>query len=278
MKITDVGVSSDSFMDFLLPSDFAKEALYTIDQFGHFFCNQRYRIERDYVDLYLLVYIRNGAMTVHAHGKEVIAQPGDVVLLDCHEPHHYGTAEDTLDFLWFHFNGNASRAYCDFLLQEHGVLYHDDLARRLGNEFEMILAQFRQLFPNEHQISLRIHSILSQLAAPKQPALPLNPLLTPAFAYIHEHYAESIGVNKLASLCCCSVSHFIRQFKQYAHSTPHEYLLNYRLRQSKQLLLTTALPVEAIGERCGFNSPSHFTRAFRTSNGQTPTDFRRMYL
>jgi transcriptional regulator GlxA family with amidase domain len=50
--------------------------------------------------------------------------------------------------------------------------------------------------------------------------------------------------------------------------------LSYRLRQSKQLLLTTALSVDQIAERCGFNSASHFARAFRNENAISPSEFR----
>lgn len=73
-----------------------------------------------------------------------------------------------------------------------------------------------------------------------------------------------------------STSHFIRSFQKHLGRTPHEYLLAYRLRQSKQLLLTTDLTMEQIAEKCGFNSASHFARAFRSSNNLRPSEFRRM--
>ena len=78
----------------------------------------------------------------------------------------------------------------------------------------------------------------------------------------------------LVILVC--ISHFIRGFKLYTGYTPHEYLLSYRLRQAKQLLSTSSLTIEEIAERCGFNSASHFARAFRSAENTSPTKFRKL--
>lgn len=53
MQIVDTGVLTPSFMDFSLPSEFAKSALYYCPQFGQFICNSDYRIERNGIDQYL---------------------------------------------------------------------------------------------------------------------------------------------------------------------------------------------------------------------------------
>ena len=71
-----------------------------------------------------------------------------------------------------------------------------------------------------------------------------------------------------------SASHLIRCFKKHLSCTPHEYLLQYRLRQSKRLLQATEDSIEEIADACGFNSASHFARAFKAVNGMTPTAFR----
>ena len=63
-------------MDFSLPSEFAKSALYYCPQFGQFICNSDYRIERNGIDQYLLIHnsgslcIRTDGMTAEAHEGE----------------------------------------------------------------------------------------------------------------------------------------------------------------------------------------------------------------
>lgn len=65
-------------------------------------------------------------------------------------------------------------------------------------------------------------------------------------------------------------SEFARSALYYCPQFGHyEYLLSYRLKQSKQMLIGSQNTVEQIAELCGFNSASHFTRAFRGATGST---------
>ena len=103
---------------------------------------------------------------------------------------------------------------------------------------------------------------------------PATELLAPALKYIQRGYAQPIALEELAAHCGMSASHLIRCFKKHLSCTPHEYLLQYRLRQSKRLLQATEDSIEEIADACGFNSASHFARTFKAVNGMTPTAFR----
>lgn len=65
-------------------STFAQDALYWCSQYGQFICNQDYKIQRDYLDNYLLCYIKKGAMEVKNYQMAVTASEHSVVLMDCH--------------------------------------------------------------------------------------------------------------------------------------------------------------------------------------------------
>lgn len=273
MKIIDNGVGTPSYMDFTIPSDFAKEALYCIPQFGHFYCGSDYDIRRDRLDLFLLVYILDGSLHVETDGRKYCAAKDQIVLLDCRMPHHY-YCMDSAEFLWFHFNGSSSDPYVRYLYEQSGIMYTGDHVQGLRSDFESILAGAQAPVVNEHLISHSINHLLCSLAVPEKQSYYEDHPLSPALHYISRHFDEPISLDKLSTLCSLSVSHFIRSFKRYMDCTPHEYLLSFRLRQSKQLLLGTPLSIEEIAEQCGFNSASHYTRAFRTKEHQTPSSFR----
>lgn len=67
-------VLEPSLMDFILPFNFAKQALYYAPQFGHFYCDSHYKIDRQFVDLYLLVYVCDGELNVNSRGQHIIAK------------------------------------------------------------------------------------------------------------------------------------------------------------------------------------------------------------
>lgn len=273
MNIPDAGVLTGSFMDFMSESDFAKRALYYTPRFGRFICDRRYSIDREYLDLFLLFYVCEGSLRIETHDTVWTVEGNHVALLDCRYPHRY-SCPDYADFFWIHFNGCSSAEYGKLLYDQFGVQFSGNHILSQRERFERIIECARSPFPDEHFISASIHQILSHLAAGDVQAVSAGGILRPAIDYISKHYDSTIDLDLLASLCSLSTSHLIRCFKRFANCTPHEYLLAYRLRQSKQLLLTTGLSIDQISEKCGFNSSSHFARAFRRENSISPSEFR----
>lgn len=273
MKIEDHGVIEPSFMDFIIPSEFAKEALYFVTKFGHFYCTRSYCVQRDFLDSFLLIYICHGTLIVETKNQRTEAQENQVVLLDCQYAHKYYCNTDT-EFIWFHFDGSSSQSYVNYLYDKTGLIF--DGSRSLKHSFSSMLASLQNAVVNEHLVSASITHILSCMATPDAASPPSEHPLYPAISYITRHYSEEMDLSLLAGLCGLSISHFIRSFFKYTGYTPHGFLLLFRLRQAKQLLLTTSKSVEEIGELCGFNSASHFARAFKKQEQISPSEFRKI--
>ena len=77
MIITDTGVLEPSFIDFTLPSAFARSALRYVIQYGRFFCDERYRIKRDFLNQFLMVCVESGSLLVETRNVKATAGPGD---------------------------------------------------------------------------------------------------------------------------------------------------------------------------------------------------------
>lgn len=274
MKIVDIGVIGESFMDFTIPSNFAKHALYYIPQYGHFYCDDRYCISRNTLDWLLMIYICEGTLHLKSRGNSYTAGKDSIALLDCRTPQRY-YCKDTVDFMWFHFCGSHSDAYADYLFEQQGVVFPPDSEQTL--RFQHIFSSVQSISGNEHMISADIHGLLSTLATSQQ-HLAHHQSLAPAVEYIRKNFAQPVSLDDLADQCCMSTSHLIRSFQRYLNCTPHEYLLSFRLNQSKKLLLSTSMSIEQIAEECGFNSASHFARSFRKNNGTSPSSFRHVHF
>ncbi len=272
MDISDSGVFEPSFMEFSIPSEFARQSLYYVPQFGHFYCNESYSIKRESLDLFLMIYLRNGAMKLSTGNREYQLGPDQIAIIDCRKPHYYYCTEES-EFLWFHYNGCSSIAYTELLLGSQGAIYSGEIAKSLERSFERIFTYSLNIPNDEHLVSLHVTQLLGRLASPSRQRTE-NFQLSPALKCIRDHYMENLPLEDLAAMCHMSVSHFIRSFNRYMNKSPHEYLLFFRLRQAKQLLLSTQDSVEEIAYKCGFNSASHFARAFRKANDISPKEFR----
>ncbi len=65
-------------------------------------------------------------------------------------------------------------------------------------------------------------------------------------------------------------AHFIAAFGQ----SPHDFLVESRMRLAAKLLQTTNLPVKTVAAKVGYRSRSNFTRAFKAFYGTVPAGSR----
>ncbi len=96
-----------------------------------------------------------------------------------------------------------------------------------------------------------------------------------AITYIRENYREKIYVRDLASLLNLNEQYFSRFFKKAIGRSPMEYVNEYRIRQSMQLLKETDHSVTEICLECGFNNLGNFLREFRKYSGTTPLQYKK---
>lgn len=287
MKYSEPGVVGESTIHFTIPSGFARSALYCCPEAGYFYCNDKYDIRRvKKNDWFLMCFICKGALTVQMGVNPAAAQKesfreytvkeNEIILLDCRAPHRYFCA-GSAEFIWFHFYGNSSVQYAEYLFSEGGIVFSGEHVRGLLHSFTGIYRQAGSSFVNEHLLSREICNILCTLATSQRSASLIHSPVTPALNHISRHYSEPIDLDKMADLCMLSKPHLIRCFKKELGCTPHDYLLDYRLRQAKELLVSSARSVEGIAEECGFNSISHFSRAFKGRIGMSPSEYRGLW-
>jgi AraC-like DNA-binding protein len=110
-----------------------------------------------------------------------------------------------------------------------------------------------------------LSSYLRMLARSDAPSLP---------AIMEENCCHNLSLEAFAKLCQRSLSAFKREFSRHYGVAPGRWLLERRLECSARLLTTTNMSVTDIVFECGFEQPSHFSRAFKAKYGRTPSEYR----
>jgi AraC-like DNA-binding protein len=87
--------------------------------------------------------------------------------------------------------------------------------------------------------------------------------------YLHAHYATSVKLVELATVCDTSPFHLVRSFRDAVGMPPHAYLTQIRSNHARDMLLR-GVPVSSAAYRCGFADQSHLTRTFKRIFGVTP--------
>ena len=143
MQSVDPGIRSESVCFPFTPSQTARELLFYPTWCGHYYCTANYFMKRDSYPPLLIAYIRKGRFRVEYRGEFHVAEAGDVLLLDCIEPHYYH-AEDGLEFVYMHFEGSNARELCRRITERHGWLIRRDNNTLIGNLLELARTDNRQ--------------------------------------------------------------------------------------------------------------------------------------
>lgn len=84
---------------------------------------------------------------------------------------------------------------------------------------------------------------------------------------------NDFNLAKAASLCHYSPYHFGRLFKKVFNVSFNQYLNNYRVEKSKELLSQSQMTIETIAFQVGFSSASYFCTVFKKNVGVTPRQY-----
>jgi AraC-like DNA-binding protein len=98
--------------------------------------------------------------------------------------------------------------------------------------------------------------------------------IRPAVLHIQNHYMQAISLETLASLCNLCVRQVTRYFQEVYHKSPHEFLIETRLRVAQDLLLNSNNTIGEIAEITGYDSIYSFSRIFKQFHGLSPRDWQ----
>ena len=83
-----------------------------------------------------------------------------------------------------------------------------------------------------------------------------------------------ISVDDLMTATGMSRSSLNRKMHELFNLSPKDFLQEARIKHACSLLRQTDLSVKEIAYSCGFSNPHYFANCFKSSTGQTPTEYR----
>jgi AraC family transcriptional regulator len=86
---------------------------------------------------------------------------------------------------------------------------------------------------------------------------------------------SDLTLTQLAVESGYSRTHFMRMFRDATGQSAHRYLLELRLKKAASMLASRSLSLIDIALACGFSSHAHFSTAFRSRYGLSPSAYRR---
>lgn len=98
-----------------------------------------------------------------------------------------------------------------------------------------------------------------------------NPVLIAMMHQMNRHMDNRLSMDELAESAGYSRRQIERLFREGTGVTPAKFYRDLRLDRGRNLLATTDLSLVEVATACGFDTVSHFSKAFRARFGVAPT-------
>lgn len=259
--------------DRLLQVNCAGQAVYAHKVVAH-------TVRRDYYLLYLL----RGEIALSEPQKGSSLRPGDMIVFEPGKLFDYrAVSEGIMIYDWVHFSGTVAGellAQCGIPV---GQVCTPGTGEELGQEFLRLFPAFvrRDEFSDLDAASALTRILLSfgrSLQGQKAHSQTAeSAVIYRSTAYIHEHLAADLTVEKLAGMAYMSKGHYRALFRKVAGISPMEYIIEHRIRLACDLLRGTDGPVQEIAATVGYGDSHYFTRLFTRKMGITPSAYRKNY-
>ncbi|MEZ3434990.1 MAG: AraC family transcriptional regulator [Lachnospiraceae bacterium] len=119
-----------------------------------------------------------------------------------------------------------------------------------------------------------IHGNEERILEKNSEETPAQKRIKKALKYIDEHYQETIELKDIADELGVSAGEVSRLFKKMLNETCFEYIGNFRIMRSMDLLNYTDMSISEIALKTGFNSFSYYTKYFKSKVGCSPSSYR----
>lgn len=240
--------------------------------------------------------------------RQIAVKPGKFLMMNDNQSYSSRIDHDTdvRSFSIFFKKEFAAAVFQDFLHQEEWLVDNPLLTKQINPEFFQLLTDISQelrvklgalissldsygynsSITDEYLVFIlrdlmsvqKLHTVhTTSIKAVKQHTrIEIYKRLCVAKDMIESSYMEQQNLESISSISCLSVPQLIRHFKSVFQRTPHQYLIQIRLKRAAEFLNRTNKPIHEITWRCGFENVSAFCRAFKSEYGIQPARYRKL--
>lgn len=263
--------------------------------------------------LHILILVRSGSCEVEINSEKFVLEKGDMLFIPKNQLYirrPVGDSMCTMVYVHFSLDGeicsfdtqsakkeiekvksainntilsgeNPPRFNTAFIFQKTCT---KNTEQDIDNLFEQIVIQQTKNLIESHLLASLFLSMI--LGAATHAALPkilsettlekrVPPKLNKAVLFIKSNYKAPITLADLCRHCNVSKQQMIRYFRQELGTTPTAYILLFKMNKAKEFLSKSPhLTVKEIAFELGYENPLYFSRVFRKTCGETPSEYK----
>ncbi len=232
---------------------------------------------------WLLIYTVAGCGRFGYPAGEMLATPGDIVLLRPGTLHDYGVEPqlERWEILWAHFQPRLHwMDWLDWPQEAPGLmrLRLNQAARRPVQSALAEMYEHSRGAQSRHQDfafnALERALLLCDAANPHIGHPQMDSRVRQTMDYLCRRLQDRITLDLLADRVNLSASRLAHLFREQTGTTPQQFLEIHRLDRAKQLLAFTPHAIKQVALQVGFENPFYFTLRFKRRTGKSPRAWR----
>ena len=219
-------------------------------------------------DFCSLTYRYSGTVTVKGAEKELISEKDSVTFVPKNLTYLTEVIEDT-GFIGIHFDIESAS-----LPKEPCVIHNVGGAVR--TMFESLIKPRDGLAAELSKIAM-LYGLFAELLMRADSSTDTVPeKIKRAKETLDKEYCNSrFSIGELCRSLGVTTAYVRREFAVCYGQSPISYLKEIRIRNAKELLLSSKMPVSEVAEHCGYSSFSYFIQDFRRATGEAPGEYRK---
>lgn len=248
-------------------------------------------------------YINEGEIYFYLGNNLIVAQKGDMVIINSGEIHSGAKCSENTDITVVQFDRNFLHSsdktsskikyIWPFLYLSNdnpriikngcvkgcclGSLMNDIYYHCKTMEYGFDLLVKADIYTMFYHILMYLKSIGKVSDIYDEPQDGSIKVIDEVLEFVKENYGKNITAKDGAKTANLSYSYFSRLFNSVMGMGFSEYLTSVRLARSEQLLVDSDKTITEIAYECGFSTSSYFIMKFKEKNGIPPLGFRKKF-
>ena len=233
---------------------------------------------------YCLQYVVRGKGYFFSNNKLYTLEKGSLWLLPKNEYHYYiSDKDDPYEYYWLHLDGSSVLNFLNAInISDDNPVIDHLLDPNIEKQFNRLISVSKEQTPNQHLILSSLHSLLYEIENArlsldtKKNQTEHDDVIDTVILYIKSNYAQNITLQDLATVVHLDKMYLIKKFKAKTELTPIQFLIQYRISQSCNMMYSD-MPIADIALQCGFNNVTNYFLRFKDFLGISPSQYRKKY-
>lgn len=228
---------------------------------------------------YVLEYVLDGKGYIESDGHKYRVEKGDFYMVNNSVAHsYYSDRDEPFSKIWINLYGS----FIDRMVDAFGfpailivrVDAEEDI-RRIHSVLEGKNAyEVRKM---DEELSAEILHLLYKVNSARERANDSESTFKQIENYVHLHITDGVTVEEICEEFFISKSTLYRMFKKEVELSPTEYIKREKVRIARRILKRTTIEMSEIMRQLGFYDYSHFSRVFRSIEGESPVSYRKRH-